>query len=223
MADLGFTRFVGYGDSRTQAEQSATVGYCELLEAAIVGVYVGNRGNSGLMLQSMDDLPRYQAQVRDAGVGGPNLITNGAFPADVSGWSQTFGTPVITWESDGPTKVMQVENSATSGQGAGQAFSVSNATNYKLYTKTTRVSGSGNLRTFAGSTSGGLDWAFDNGINTAQHNMSFLTDTTTAHITLANETPTIGYQSYWDNVECRLDVMSFGCTYRGSSYLCGGK
>ena len=105
---------------------------------------------------------------------GSELISNGTFSSDLTGWS-TGGT--VTWNS-GAARI----DATVAGNFLRQGFATTVGTMYRLVLSATIVSGSTNAQVYVGSTSGGLDVYFNSSVQgtlsvvfTAVSTTSFLT------------------------------------------------
>jgi hypothetical protein len=138
----------------------------------------------------------------DTDVTGSELVTNGTFDSDTSGWTAAGGA-TLSHEATSPANSLKiVGDGSTSFPRAYQSFSVTNGKTYTITATYTKSVGDGHLRVGSSSDANDLD-----NIISSDGGTNVLTSTVTA----ITETLSVGLQSrsqsgviYWDNISVRL-------------------
>lgn len=133
------------------------------------------------------------ARRRGGGGGPPNLLTNGTFDTDTSGWTAVNATLAVD------ANRLRITNTAASAGQAWQSFATVIGQNYIVEYDGTH--GTGNAGVRVGTAINGTQYG--TGASGTNVQVPFTATTTTAFVTLRNGTATVGTTAFFDNVEAR--------------------
>jgi hypothetical protein len=132
----------------------------------------------------------------DTDVTGSELVTNGTFDTDTSGWSSYNGAILSVVSGE-----LVVENGITSFGGATQAITTEIGKVYIVAPGNVTSGGSGYGSLYIGTTAGSNNIASAKNLNDG---WTFVATTTSTYISLQNNLNTIGSTRSFDNVSVRL-------------------
>ena len=157
------------------------------------GFYTGNGGTTGIKIVQSGNVgigntsPGAKLDVADVSVLGAELVTNGAFTTDTTGWTASYAT--LTSVTGGQSgNALEIKN--THGSFHGQARTTINTVPGKMYyvsihQKSGITSGSILVGTSAGGSQIYSSPRLNNIASWTQHTFTFIATTTTTHIALS--------------------------------------
>ena len=124
---------------------------------------------------------------------GPELVTNGTFDTDTSGWT-SWQTGVLSVDSSR----LKVENGAATISGAYQIITVVVGRTYKFEGVREPGPGAASPRYYLGTSIGGTQY-----VSGAVSGQVFVATSTTLVVTAATQTTTLGAIAYFDNISVK--------------------
>ncbi|MDB4312164.1 hypothetical protein N9937_01915 [bacterium] len=170
--------------------QSVGIDYSKKLQTEITSDY-----NSGVM--PGDIKGAWLADTDDTDAVGSELVTNGEFTTDTTGWTGNDATLSVD------TNRLKITNNTTANGEARQSITTVAGETYVL--RVTSTIGDSSHYVYVGTTAGAQDLYTEGPNVTDTENLITFTATgTTTHITLGNGNTTSAYYSFADDVSCRL-------------------
>ena len=139
-------------------------------------------------------------------VTGTELVTNGTFDTDVSGWSVSSDT-TIAHEPTSPANSIRVNATAVSGTPNAVAYQAFSTEVGKTYTVTaTGIQGSGNYGMGVGTAATNISYAWDGYLDVASkvQSYTFVATATTAYVSLLVDSTDGTQYAFFDNISVRL-------------------
>lgn len=128
------------------------------------------------------------------------LVTNGTFNTDTSGWASGFGGATLTWNAGG---TMTVTNVGANVGRAVQAIATTVGRRYTITgTITARTAVVGRLAV-SNTANGTAEFAFADGGGTGTLTTTFTASATTTYVSLINNDSTADVTVTWDNISVR--------------------